>query len=59
MSLTRLETLIDGMKTQCNDFVANHQPARDSHSTWKERAALLVNRYIFKRGDMRHTVIYT
>lgn len=37
------ETLADGMETQRNYFVANHQPACDSHSTWRERTALSVN----------------
>lgn len=27
------------MKTQRDDFVANHQPAGDSHSTWEERTS--------------------
>lgn len=31
--------LADSMKTQRDDFVANHQPAGDSHSTWEERTS--------------------
>lgn len=51
------------MKTQCNYFVANYQPACDSHSTWKERTALSVNNQLeldqsVKRKKVQHYVIY-
>lgn len=39
---TWLEPLADSMKPQCNNFIANYQPAGDSHSTYNENSKLSV-----------------
>lgn len=53
---TATETLTNSMEPQGNYFVANHQPACDSHSAWKESS--VSESQHDKIGSTSNTVVY-